>query len=132
MQQKRNKFAFYGSLRKGHYNYDRLVKNSPGMELVGEQTVQGYKMFDTGIGYPYVVKTGNPTDEVKVELYDIPDESTAYCINRMELGAGYKQEEIKFDDETYTLYVCDSFGRQSKPVPKGDWTAYSGNVVKSF
>lgn len=124
------KFAFYGTLRKGHYNYNRLVARAPGMEFEGEQIIGGYKMFDLG-HYPCVVKTGNEEDKILVELYTIPDKLHATSIHHMEIGAGYDSEEIQIGDlGTYSIYTQkNDRGGRLRPIEGGDWTAYNKEDV---
>jgi gamma-glutamylcyclotransferase (GGCT)/AIG2-like uncharacterized protein YtfP len=120
------KFAFYGSLRKGHGNYRWAVEPAIGMKFDGDIELGGYKMFDIGSkAYPFIVKTEDLTDTITVELYTIPDREKAVRIHAMELGAGYYAEEIWVDGQAYTIYAKHGdFEGRYKEVVGGDWTAY--------
>ena len=119
------RFAFYGSLRQGHYNYKRLVEPAPGMIFEGVKTIYGYILHDTGYGYPMAVKTESPDNKLVVELYYIPENEYSRSIHSMEMGAGYYPEEIVINDNKYTLYAFKQVQGTSRPiVTSGDWTEY--------
>lgn len=103
--------AFYGSLKRGHYNHSALGADA---EFLGEGVVRGV-MYSNG-SYPklyhFAVGLGDNLDGVLVEdlerdhvleIYKINEE--AYRgIHNMELGAGYVAEEIETDWGPATIY----------------------------
>lgn len=119
------KFAFYGTLRRGQGNYTRIIKDSPKAVFEGEAILLGYKMFSFG-GFPFVIPTGNQSDTIKVELFDVPEELAARSIHHMELGAGYGVDEVTINDQVYWLYTYSpQRNYKSFPeVPGGDWVEF--------
>ncbi len=120
------KFAFYGSLREGHYNFTRLVAKDDKRTKDGVETIRGFKMFDLG-SFPFVSRTNNDADSIIVELYTLSDPDVCRYIHMMEVGAGYGVEEVTINDQVYWLYVYperDYGGRGYPEVKGGDWTAY--------
>jgi len=128
------KFAFYGSLRTGQYNYKRLVEAAAGMKFEGERVLTGYKMFSFG-SFPFVVPSDNPEDTIVIELFDIPDEMAARYIHNMEVGAGYGVEEVLIDGEVYWLYIYTGMRDYEKSgytrVSDGDWVKYLSEKGKT-
>ena len=82
--------AVYGSLKKGKYNHSFLSD----MKMIGTTTVRGtlYKVSS----YPALVDEGE--NEYEAEVYEV-DDYIYYMINRMEIGAGYKEVEINMAKE---------------------------------
>lgn len=118
------KLAFYGTLRKGEGNYNRFDLDKAA-DFHGTTIVEGYTMMSLG-GYPMIFPAAK-TEKITVDLFTVNDERAAEGIKRMELGAGYKEEEIQVNGETYTLYVSRS-GQPDKwmnPIPGGDWVKYN-------
>lgn len=128
-----NRFAFYGTLRGGQYNFNRFIKDS-GKTFEGKEVLKGYKMFSFG-AFPFVVPTGNEEDVIVVELYEVPDELVCRSINMMELGAGYGVEEVTINDKVYWLYVYPNNWEYSKrgypEIPGGDWVEYKQAEAKA-
>ena len=123
-------FAFYGSLRSKHYNHDRLVAPATGVVFVDTKTVLGYKLYDTGWGFPFAVKTGNTEDSIVVELFQMPESMYTDSIKRMEIGAGYREEIIRVKGANYTIYVRpEKATYKEAEVPGGDWTAYKTDKI---
>lgn len=122
------KVAFYGSLRKGHYNgqgtADRLHR------VQEEDTLSGYYMRTHG-GFPAIFESGDPNDKVVLEVVELtsienwPDFFKA--IDRMEFGAGYFRRLVTTDSghETW-VYVMPKEDEDHFPyaVPTGDWNQY--------
>jgi len=90
---------FYGTLRKGYYNYERFGGDKvfkPHSIHNNEYIVTGFKMYDNG-SYPCVVYTGDKNDKITGEVYHI-DDGLANRLYDMEIGAGYHQRTITIDD----------------------------------
>lgn len=126
-----NRIAVYGSLRKGDYN-NAIIRDA---ELVGQVRLEGWKLYDLGIGYPAVARgEGN----VLFDIFDVTDEQ-ATRIHNMELGAHYTPLTVDtgqygeammyfFDEKTLKRYL-DSVFDPAEEVTSGDWIEHKhGNV----
>lgn len=122
--------AVYGTLRQGCGNHGILY----GLPKADDR-VQGYKMHSLG-GFPYVFETGDPSDEIIVEVYTVPDETTARRLDALE---GYTNGYAGFYDRvsvrTVTgrqvwMYVFRNEEVGAHPVvPNGDWKLYAGSYA---
>lgn len=120
-----NKVAVYGTLRKGCGNHHILY----GLPF-SDDVVQGYKMHSLG-GFPYVFKTDDPSDEVIVEVYTVPDEATARRLDALEgYSNGYDgfydrvQVTTKQGVQVYMYIFRDDTVGDHPVVPNGDWKLY--------
>ena len=120
----------YGTLRKGFYNYDRFG----GDEAFKPHSVDGnvyiiseYKMYTNGM-YPCIVKSFNKNDKVEGELYHI-DDGLFVILRNMEIGAGYRMEEIQVNDGDgiVNAYV---FTMTQKQVDNGMWKEIEDGIFK--
>lgn len=119
--------AVYGSLRKGLHLHHMLghIKKTIGTGRLG-----GYELYDTGFGFPTMVKGQG---EVVVELYEIKDECFKN-IHQVEHNAGYtmmNQNIIINNQNTLINYfimspeeVLKYFGKEIKKVEHGDWNKH--------
>lgn len=114
------KCAFYGSLREGKGNR-RWCEAS--VEAVTKTTISGYKMRSLG-GYPFVVKTSDPSDLTVVELVTVMDNDTFNQIDGMEIQAGYIRDTIIVDDEEWLIYLYPEDYPEYEEVIGGDWTKF--------
>jgi gamma-glutamylcyclotransferase (GGCT)/AIG2-like uncharacterized protein YtfP len=114
------RIAVYGSLRRTEYNYRKEMG-----EPIAEGYITGAKLYSLG-AFPAIVKSGNDTDKVIVEVYEM-EGSIFNSIERMELGAGYTREPVsvyKTDGEVieaeayFYPKVQDWFG---PAITSGDW-----------
>ena len=118
-------FAFYGTLRKNQGNYKYFIDKTE-HEVLGTVILPGYKMYSFG-GYPFVIPSDDKSDTIVVDLMSVPNETAAYGIHAMELGAGYQVQEIVHEGKVYWLYVYRTadYVRHGVPqVESGDWVAY--------
>jgi gamma-glutamylcyclotransferase (GGCT)/AIG2-like uncharacterized protein YtfP len=76
--------AVYGSLKKGKHNHSLLET----AKFIGDTTVRG-TLYSMG-SYPALIAEGD--NEYPAEVYEVDDEFYN-SIKRMELGAGYREEE---------------------------------------
>lgn len=112
--------AVYGSLRKDMHNSHKLST----AQFLGVETIWGYDMYSLG-SYPYIIKGEG---KVTFEIYEVP-EREAKAIARMELGAGYREEQLETEYGMATIYVMASEeharyqrrGQVYSKVEHGDW-----------
>lgn len=119
---KNNLYAFYGSLRKGMYNFHALKR---GMEYLRTTEIPGFKLFSLG-SYPCAVQTHDEADIMTVDLFTVTGEAER-GIHSMELGAGYKYREVEIDGTMFGIYLFDSSRLPSlkdRHVPGGDWVKH--------
>lgn len=69
--------AVYGTLKQGFGNH-RLLQH---VECAGEGVVSGHRLFQSGI--PFLVKDKSSDYDVKVELYEVDDQTLA-SLDRLE------------------------------------------------
>ena len=91
--------AVYGSLRKNHYNFNACGEQ----KYIKTLQLNGYDLFSLG-SYPGIVP-GKGT--LTVELHEV-DEDTLRTIRHMELGAGYREENINIDGKNAALYIYEN------------------------
>lgn len=84
----KNNMGVYGTLKKGYRLHGYLGEDT---KLIKETEVEGYELFDTGIGYPLIVPSKKKS--VFMEIYEV-DEDRFTNTTAMEQSAGYKTKEI--------------------------------------
>lgn len=120
-------YAFYGSLRVGEYNYERLLKDQPGVDYVKTITLpRGYLLYSLG-AYPMVVEDETSTFPLVVDLFEIDAPNISSRIDLMEIGAGYIPTTLIVDELAYCLFVGDykensNWLKSNSIVTSGDWT----------
>ncbi len=115
---------FFGSLRKNSkrgYNYNSFGKDT--QKYLQDYHLDGFEMYGVAGGAFPAVCEGN--GQIKTELHLVSDEA-AYCIENMELGAGYtpKKVSVCYNDEKIdaTMYVWPKERLIGKTLVKsGDW-----------
>lgn len=120
--------AFYGSLRKGEYNADRVAED--GYDYIKTTTIKGFKLFGIG-GYPAAVRSDNKEDTMVVDLFRITNVAKAGFIYNMELGATYFRETVKIDGKDHTIYLFTKGWENNRPVPSGDWIKHRSKKVEA-
>ena len=88
-EEKTMKLFVYGSLKQG-YALDYVLKKS---KKIGNYITKAKGFMMTGFWFPYVTRKENSEYKIKGELYEVNKEDLRTA-NRIELGAGYKFEEI--------------------------------------
>ena len=86
------KLFVYGTLKRG-YGLNHVLSRSLRIgDYITKQ--KGFRM--TGFWYPFIFRDKTSKFSIKGELYDV-DQNDFRTANRIELGAGYKLEEIDKD-----------------------------------
>jgi gamma-glutamylcyclotransferase (GGCT)/AIG2-like uncharacterized protein YtfP len=109
----------YGSLKEGEYNFGRFGETNV---LQKNVKINGFLLYSLG-PYPCVVKTNNPEDFVIGEIHEV-SEGNYNNIARMEFGAGYYSEELKFGEISATIFPMknNNLGYyKAKLIPEGIW-----------
>lgn len=110
----------YGTLRKGHYNNKRFP-----MVHMKDIDVPGFQLYDLG-SYPMVIKTDNPEDIVKMELFQVTATTEEY-IDAMEYGAGYDKVMVPVNDPSIKeagVYFYHNIPSYAKLIEHGDYTKF--------
>jgi len=119
------KILVYGSLRSGEFNFNRFKEYFPnGIEYIKTTTVKGFDLHSLG-SYPGIVKSKDPEKELVVDIMHC-DNPCYYAINGMELGAGYKNEDVLIEGVPHTIYVYQ--GNPNRLVESGDWSKHLKDV----
>lgn len=120
--------AFYGSLRKGLYNYEAF---KDGLTFLKRGVIKGAKLYSLG-SYPAIRLTGVDNDFVVVDVFNIDNGSTFSIINGMEMGAGYgaKMMDVYTVDgvERCLVYYMERELPLAANVYNGDW--YTNQSLK--
>lgn len=121
MSEKKNtliKALFYGSLRAGEYNCESFKRayGEDSMQYQGTKTIEGYQLYSLG-AYPMILKEKGA--QLVVDEFLVSPEAFM-SIRRMELGAGYNEEQI---DGAY-IYYFDQESSDRPKVESGDWSVY--------
>lgn len=109
----------YGSLRKGHYNYNYLNFNSK-TKYLGTVKLKNARLYNLG-DYPCVVLTDDPTDIVVGEIYGFLDLELEDIVRRMEINAGFIEEIVVIDGFEYSIYVFKKTPQDAEIINSGDW-----------
>lgn len=116
-----NNVLLYGSLRKGHYNYNRFMDYFPeGLTYQETTTIKGFDLYDLG-SYPGIKLSEDPNKELVVDMMQCSDECFD-SINRMELGAGYTTHQVVINEVPYTIYLYQGRVSENRLVESGDWS----------
>lgn len=118
-----NKVLFYGSLRKGEYNYNYFLRifGEDNFKYIKTKTIKGFKLYSLG-AYPMVIQTNDINDKLVVDEFEVSDEAYS-SINSMELGAGY--DISKFEGATIYTYPLNEMKYYTDSIVKsGDWSEY--------
>lgn len=119
---KNHLYAFYGSLRKGMYNYEHF---KDGMEYIQTVEISGFQLFSLG-SYPCVIRTDDSKDKLTIDLFTVTGAMEGR-IHRMEVGAGYGYDEVEVNGRTFGIYTYDhsALSRlKERRVPGGDWVKH--------
>lgn len=119
-------FAFYGSLRKGMYNYDKYYND---LNYLFSARLSGYKLFSLG-SYPSAVKTHLSEHAIAVDVFRIITKSTRTLIHKIEMDAGYYFELIEFRNYRLGIYLMEKMD-DSNIVKGGDWVDYLSKQTHS-
>ena len=119
------KVIVYGTLKKG----GRLSSYLRGADFLTDVYVSGFKMYDTGFGYPFIME-GKEGDRIWGEKYEV-DERTLETLDMVE-GVKYelfKRLDLKdlkphVKEPTY-IYVSTiekmSYEGESQEIESGRW-----------
>lgn len=115
------KCLFYGSLRKGEYNNDRMIRffGEDQVRYIKTVKIPGYKLYDTGFSYPAIIET-NTDDCVVMDIMEIGEEAYDW-VHGMEISAGYILRQFTKDKESYFLYVYTKKQPGFTLVESGNW-----------
>lgn len=114
------KVFFYGSLKKGFYNFDRF-NLSENARFIKEATLSGAKMYDLG-QYPCISLSNDPADKVKGEIYEYLDNSTEVEIRFMELTSHFREKQMLIDGHFVSVFIfVGEIPDYFKRVESGEW-----------
>lgn len=125
MDKKINYILVYGSLRKGAYNYDRFKAHyNDNLNYVDTLKIEGYDLYDLGIGYPGIKK--NPYSEIPLTVDLLETSTTCFVqIDAMESYANYTPTQIEIElngkKVICTMYIYNGGVTQKQQVMSGDW-----------
>jgi gamma-glutamylcyclotransferase (GGCT)/AIG2-like uncharacterized protein YtfP len=114
------RYAFYGSLRDGLENH---IGYASSLKRVGITVIPGYKMYSLH-EYPYAVRTGDETNLIVAELFEITDAETEQMIYEMEIDAGYILSEVVIDNTIFGIFLFEQPDPAHPFVAHGDWRLY--------
>jgi len=122
-----SKVIVYGTLKKG----GRLHRYMRDSKFIVDVAVTGYKMYDSGFGYPFIAKGDKHKDSVWGEKYEVSDD-TLKMLDMVEgVDSGlFKRVDLKDEkdwsdsrDSTY-IYVGDEYLKSvsdAEEVKSGRW-----------
>jgi gamma-glutamylcyclotransferase (GGCT)/AIG2-like uncharacterized protein YtfP len=117
---------FYGSLRKGHYNYKYFAN---GLKYIKTIKVPYYKLYSLG-AYPGIKPTTDSNDLITCDLMEVTCEDVAKSIHRMELGAGYSYKFLNVnEDKKAIIYEYEGPVRETDKATSGDWSEYESIYI---
>lgn len=116
------KFAAYGTLREGNYNYDRF-KGMYGKDFQYETTITSedkFVMLTNGM-YPLLMREKKNCTPTTIVFDIIKCSEECYRdICAMEFGAGYEEDFVELNGEKYNIFI---FNHETnyKQIKTGDW-----------
>jgi gamma-glutamylcyclotransferase (GGCT)/AIG2-like uncharacterized protein YtfP len=124
---KNSRYAFYGSLRKGMYNYLRFEKH---LTFLYSEEISGFQLYALE-QYPAAIKTNDSIDTIKVEVMRVTNPAVETQIHELELSVGYYYDEVMIRDEMIGIYLFHRKEggslKSSRPlVADGDWVQFLG------
>lgn len=118
--------AFYGSLRRGEYNYESFVRHYGAENYRYQKTssISGFKLYSLG-SYPAInkVKVGEESSNLIVDVFEV-SEPVYQSIRAMELGANYKEITVDIEGEEVILYEYRTPVSEDRRVLTGDWSEH--------
>ena len=116
------KILVYGTLRKGQYNFDRIINNFglESMKMVSKKVLKGFQMVTIHDWYPAIIYTNKEEDTIVVEEMEVTPEAKDF-IDRMEAGAGYSIMTI---DGADIYYMKNNQYGEKAIIKSGDWVKY--------
>lgn len=117
---KRVKCAFYGSLRKPMYNYERFIERFGLDSMHYKKTVkiEGYELYDLG-AYPGI-QNAEKHKTIVVDLFEVT-EDVYNVIYDMESGANYYEDDVFIDSGIYKIFIYLGKVSPEDLVKSGDW-----------
>jgi len=116
--------AFYGSLRRPMYNYNRIIRKfgSDSMSYIKTVSIPGYTMYAINSEYPGI-KEADLNKRIVIDLFKVSKE--AYnCIKEMEQLAGFYEDSINVSGEDYSLFPYGYSTEKEFRVECGDWIKF--------
>ncbi len=117
--QNTNAFAFYGSLRRGMENHHL---HAPHLKYLFSARLRGFSLFSRG-PFPVAVLSGQTTDSMVVEVFEIKDATTREMIHKLEMDEGYYLHHVQVGDVTAAIYLFKTPENYPK-VNGGDWVSF--------
>ena len=118
---KNKRIAVYGSLREGHYNFERFKRFYPELTVVENNVkIKGYDLYSLG-SYPGIVR-GN--GEIEVDILECSKQCYGQ-IMYMELGAGYTAKELFINDHQTIIFEYEGPVRPHVKVESGNWNQFT-------
>lgn len=112
------KVLFYGSLKKGHFNFDRFERFGK-QKYVKSLVIDDFDLYSLG-AYPAATRGKR---SLHVELHEL-DDSVFYYVEKMEESALYHSENIEVEGEYATIFLMDIIRIKSlrgKLIKSGNW-----------
>jgi gamma-glutamylcyclotransferase (GGCT)/AIG2-like uncharacterized protein YtfP len=124
---KNSRYAFYGSLRRGMYNYLYFEKH---LSYLYSEKIFGFQLYALE-KYPAAIKTNDSTHAIKVEVMHVTHPGVESQIHALEVGVGYYYDEVMIRGEMIGIYLFSEQERgvlkSSRPlVAEGDWVHFLG------
>lgn len=125
--------AVYGTLRPGDSNFDWCLRR-PAVHVVGRGSVTGHRLVGAGRGFPYAVASGDPADEIVVDVVTVDADAWPGVLADLDRLEGYpvhylrRPVPVALDDGddliAWLYYVPDDDSAAGlPPIPSGDWFA---------
>lgn len=115
---------FYGSLRSGFYNNERMLRWGTVRKLSKEpEAIAGWDLFDLG-SYPTAIVHGGPHGLHRLlwgEVWEL-DQNAAKMVETMEQGAGYYLEVVNTSFGPASIWVMEGPPMFGHRIASGDWT----------
>ena len=116
LMNKNSCYAFYGSLRRGMFNYQKFKDH---LEYLFTENLPGFRLHAMD-HYPMALITHSPNDIIRAEIMRVTDASTEKAIHDLEIKAGYYYDEVTVRGNKVGIYLFRESGKYPL-VPGGDW-----------
>jgi len=113
------------------YNYTKII-NKHGvnsMKYIKTIKLPGFTLYDTNLGYPTAIRSFGD-NIIVVDLFELDDHAFE-SIEYMEVNAGYEEDFVSIDDQTYSIFLFSSnqIEENFKLITSGDWIMYVNKSI---
>lgn len=100
------KILAYGTLKRGYGNFITLINKHGNDHIVpgGIMMLNGFKMFRMLSGFPGVIETARPTDEICAQAIELSDKAFDEVLIESH-RRNFRVSYVNIDDTSYVIFT---------------------------